>query len=290
MTRPACCAHFHFRLGSHLNPALPVSAMAFDIGILALAALAGGTIFLGLPVAMLRSVSPKTKAMLNYAAIGVLIFLLIEAMEEAFSAAEDALFGSASPDFAFPIAIALGFGIGLLGIVAFEEWFMGSILRSKTGSKAEATAVVIAMGIGFHNLSEGLAIGQSYATGAISLALLLVVGFGLHNATEGFGIAAPLSGSRPSWKFLAALGLIGGGPTFLGAVIGSSFAFPLASAFFLSLAGGAIVYVIRELLYLGAPAQADDAKASNFAPMLALAAGLFAGFATDLVIKAAVGG
>ena len=134
-----------------------------------------------------------------------------------------------------------------------------------------------------------MAIGQSYASGAISLAFLLIAGFGLHNATEGFGIAAPLSGSRPSWKFLAVLGLIGGGPTFLGAIIGTSFAFPLASVFFLSLAAGAIVYVIRELLYIGISAQTGKVKTTSLAPMLALAAGLFAGFITELVIKAAAG-
>ena len=81
-------------------------------------------------------------------------------------------------------------------------------------SPARSLALLIATGIGLHNFSEGLAIGQSAAQDEISLALLLVIGFGLHNATEGFGIVAPLSGSEslPSWRFLGLLGLIGGGP------------------------------------------------------------------------------
>jgi ZIP family zinc transporter len=83
---------------------------------------------------------------------------------------------------------------------------------------------LIAIGIGLHNFAEGLAIGQSAAGGEISLALTLVVGFGLHNATEGFGIVAPLSGGRerPSWRFLGLLGLIGGGPTFFGTLVGQA--------------------------------------------------------------------
>ena len=89
---------------------------------------------------------------------------------------------------------------------------------------ARRLALMIAVGIGLHNFSEGLAIGQSAASGEISLALLLIIGFGLHNATEGFGIVAPLpSGKdRPGWGFLALLGLIGGGPTFVGTIIGQA--------------------------------------------------------------------
>ncbi|MBA2680506.1 MAG: ZIP family metal transporter, partial [Ktedonobacteraceae bacterium] len=77
-------------------------------------------------------------------------------------------------------------------------------------------ALIIATGIGLHNFSEGLAIGQSASTGALQLAIVLIIGFGLHNMTEGFGIAGPLTGQSVSWRFVILLGLIGGGPTFLG--------------------------------------------------------------------------
>ena len=78
--------------------------------------------------------------------------------------------------------------------------------------------MMIAIGIGAHNFSEGLVIGQSYASGAMGLAVLLIIGFGAHNTTEGFGIAGPLTGlaERPSISFLLKAGLIGGGPTFIG--------------------------------------------------------------------------
>src|SRR5881398_4095569 len=84
-------------------------------------------------------------------------------------------------------------------------------------SPARWLAVFIATGIGLHNFSEGLAIGQSAARNELSLALVLIIGFGLHNATEGFGIVAPLAGEKdpPSWRFLGLLGLIGGAPTFV---------------------------------------------------------------------------
>ncbi len=83
---------------------------------------------------------------------------------------------------------------------------------------------LIAIGIGVHNFGEGLAIGQAAAASEIGLAVTLIIGFGLHNATEGFGICGPLSGAGivPSWKLLGILGLIGGGPTFLGTVLGQA--------------------------------------------------------------------
>ena len=80
--------------------------------------------------------------------------------------------------------------------------------------------MVIALAIGLHNFAEGLAIGVSAKAGAIGLATVLIIGFGLHNATEGFGIVGPLGGVRPSWSWLGRAGLIGGGPTFLGTIVG----------------------------------------------------------------------
>lgn len=139
-----------------------------------------------------------------------------------------------------------------------------------------------AIGLGLHNFSEGLAIGQSAATGATSFALLLVVGFALHNMTEGFAIAAPLSGGdRPSWAFLAAAGLVGGGPTFVGGVLGYAVVSPLLSVVFLGLAAGALVFVFNEMM----------AVARRFSlPMVtgvALTVGLLAAFGTDFILSAA---
>lgn len=139
-------------------------------------------------------------------------------------------------------------------------------------------ALLIATGIGLHNFSEGLAIGQSAAVGAIQLAVVLIIGFGLHNMTEGFGIAGPLTGQRVSWKFIALLGLIGGGPTFLGTVVGTIFHSPAVFILFLALAAGAIIYVVTELLGVAKRFKSPELV------MWGLLIGFLLGYATDLLV------
>jgi ZIP family zinc transporter len=113
--------------------------------------------------------------------------------------------------------------------------------------QALQTGLAIAAAIGMHNFAEGLAIGVSAKAGEISLATVLIVGFALHNATEGFGIIGPLGNVRPSWRWIGLAGLIGGGPVFLGSVVGYNVTSePLELAFY-ALAGGAILYVIGEV-------------------------------------------
>jgi ZIP family zinc transporter len=109
-------------------------------------------------------------------------------------------------------------------------------------------SLIIAIGIGAHNLSEGLAIGQAAATGALPLAWILIIGFGLHNTTEGFGIVGPLGGKPVSWKYLFLLGVIGGGPTFFETILGISFHSLHLFVFSLAFAAGAIIYAVMELL------------------------------------------
>jgi zinc transporter, ZIP family len=139
-------------------------------------------------------------------------------------------------------------------------------------------ALFIATGIGLHNFSEGLAIGQSAAVGAIQLAVVLIVGFGLHNMTEGFGIAGPLTGQRVTWKFIVLLGLIGGGPTFLGTIVGTIFHSVQIFILFLALAAGAIIYVVAELL--GVAKRYRSPKIV----MWGLLIGFLLGYATDLIV------
>jgi ZIP family zinc transporter len=142
--------------------------------------------------------------------------------------------------------------------------------------------VFIATGIGLHNFSEGLAIGQSAAQDLKSLAFVLVIGFGLHNATEGFGIVGPLTGETepPSWRFLGMLGLIGGAPTFIGTLIGHSWTSQNLSVAFFTLAAGSILYVVIELLNVCRTFGTKHLTAWG------LILGLVLGFGTDFILHA----
>ena len=247
--------------------------------------LAGGTIFLGLPVARLRRVSAKTKAFLNAASTGVLIFLLVEItghlLEELEELIEHAVEGESTWRQAgqFGSLFVIGFSAGLLGLVWFEQRFLHGPRGGDTPvARARRTAMMIAVGLGLHNLSEGLAIGQGYAGGSVQLAWLLALGFALHNATEGFGIAAPLSGHQVSWTFLSMTGLVAGGPTFLGAVVGGWWVNASTETLCLALAAGTILYVVGELLHLGRQLKEDAVVG------IGLLVGFFVAMATDFLL------
>ena len=259
------------------------------LGLLVLGAVAGLTIFLGLPIAFLPH-NKLLKGFLNSIAIGVLLFLLIDILHEVIDAvgvSAEAVFNKSMPALGAVQIVAvvlIGLFFGLLSLVFFEQRFIKnmrpvSAAGDRASDRIRYLAFAIAVGIGLHNFSEGLAIGQSYVIGAIHLAFLLIIGFGLHNLTEGFGIAGPLHGSKPSLKFLILLGLVAGGPTFLGTVVGSLYASQSLSLLFLSVAGGAIIYVVKELLYHGKIA-GEDTKM-----MIGLLLGFVMGFSTDIILR-----
>ncbi len=260
--------------------------MSFPL-ILLLGAIAGFTIFLGLPFARLKKVAPWVKGFLAMLATGVLLYLLVDVTAKMVEPIGEAL-SPAPPSSAFgtgleSLAVMLiGLFLGLIGIVTLtKKLTKNSSNQGETHEVApETLSLIIAIGIGAHNLSEGLAIGQSAAAGSLHLAALLIVGFGLHNMTEGFGIAGPLSGKPVSWRYLGLLGLLGGGPTFLGTVLGIGFHSTLLFVFSLAFAAGAILYVVMELL-------GSARKYSRLATVWGLFIGFLLGLSTDLILTIA---
>jgi ZIP family zinc transporter len=273
--------------------------------ILLLGAIAGATIFLGLPVGRMQGLSANARSGLSALATGILVFLLWDVLSNAVEPMDTALHVHDWSRFAgLAVLGALGFSAGLMGLVYYDAWMKRRAGRRSSplvGPGAAAVdeftsrrwfdlttpavrlAFLIAIGIGVHNFAEGLAIGQAAAANEISLAVTLIIGFGLHNATEGFGICGPLAGEgiRPSWRLLAVLGLIGGGPTFLGTVVGQAWTSDAVSVVFFTIAGGSILYVVQELF-------AVNRKYGH--PVLIawlLVAGILLGFATDFIVTAA---
>ena len=247
-----------------------------------LGAVAGGTIFLGLPVARMHGLPKAVQGFLNAFATGILVFLLWDILSHAGGPVEAAL-ASGNGSFAALAAIfAVSFGAGLMGLVYFNRTVFSHLRQGAAAPTARSLSLAIATGLGLHNLSEGLAIGQSARLGAIALTGVLVIGFALHNITEGFGIAAPMTteSKAPSWGFLALAGLIGGGPTFIGTWIGYLTESSYFSVAFLALAAGALVYVLNELFNLG--------RRIATPPMFAwgVLAGFLTAYATDLILVA----
>lgn len=251
-------------------------------GAVALGALAGGTIFLGLPVARMHGLPKPVQGFLNAFATGILVFLLWDILSHAGGPVEAAMAqGRNRGPFAAMVAIfAIGIGVGLLGLVYFNRTLFGHLRHGSGAPTARSLSLAIATGLGLHNLSEGLAIGESAHVGAIAFTGVLAIGFALHNITEGFGIAAPMTteNNRPSWAFLGLTGLIGGGPTFVGTWIGYLASSPYFSVAFLALAAGALLYVLNELFSLG--------RKISTPPMFAwgLLGGFLTAYGTDLIL------
>lgn len=264
-------------------------------------AIAGVTIFIGLPVGRVRTAMPRTRVVLNAVATGILIFLVWDVLTHAWEPVDLALGAhDLSAAAGYGVVFAAAFTVGIMSLVYFDRVMVrrarrdlpagpGAALATELApeqaglARARNLAMMIAIGIGLHNFGEGLAIGNSAAAGELSLAVMLVIGFALHNATEGFGIVAPLTavGDRPTWTRLLVLGLIGGGPTFVGTVVGAQFVSVVTSIVFLALAAGSILYVVIELLAV--------ARRMGHKELMTwgLVLGVLLGFATDAIVTAA---
>jgi ZIP family zinc transporter len=269
-----------------------------------LGALAGFTIYLGLPFGRLRLLGDRARVGLAMFSVGVLAFIFVDVMEHAFGIVEGAVGGfkdgSGSLGHALVLAalLGLGFAFGSAGLATIERRIRSmaplppisgaavDVLSAEqvvqrdslARSRALRIGVTIALAIGLHNFAEGLAIGVSASAGNISLATVLIIGFALHNATEGFGIVGPLGDVRPSWRWLGMVGLIGGAPTFLGAMLGYSVTSEPLELVFYAVAGGAILYVIGEIW------NGMRRYGHRELGLWLLAFGFFVGVATDLVV------
>jgi ZIP family zinc transporter len=274
-----------------------------------LGALAGFTIFLGLPVGRLQLLGSKARVALAMFSVGVLAFIFVDVMSHGISIVENALTafkanrGTLSYVIWLAVLLAAGFAAGSAGLAMLERRMRpvgapkppiagGADVAAIGGSERDPLALeldagrrralrvglTIAAAIGVHNFAEGLAIGVSARAGAISLATVLIIGFALHNATEGFGIIGPLGDVKPSWKWIGLAGLIGGGPTFLGSIVGYAVTSnPLELAFY-ACAGGAILYVIGEIW--------NGMRRYGYRELglLMVSAGFLVGVLTDLIV------
>jgi len=242
-----------------------------------LGAVAGGTIFLGLPVGRMRAPRRRLRAFLNAASAGILLFMFFDILQNATGPLSHAVRRIHGLKGLGPAT-----GLGAVYLAGVGPGAMAVTEAPGGPQSALSLGMSIAAGIGLHNFSEGLAIGQAAHGGEVQLALLLVIGFGLHNATEGFGIVGPLAaeGVRATWPYLITAGLIAGGPTFLGTLVGTVFSNDYVFVAFLALAAGAIIYVISELLLLGR-------RLDWPTTVVGLLAGFAVGLVTEMVLIAA---
>lgn len=198
-------------------------------------------IYVGIVAALLavKASGRSWEGFLTGISTGILVYLFFDLMHEAVeqTAAKDPLSW---------LVFLSSFLVGFVGLVALEQKLQG---RNRPASASSLfLPYMIALGLGLHNLGEGLAIGTSYAQGAWTLSGLLVGGFALHNGTEGFAIVASAGKSRLPLKEVILMGLVAGAPTCLGAVISGVVVSPYLSIIFYSLAAGSLLYVIFSLV------------------------------------------
>ena len=268
----------------HNTIVAPSQSPGFSLSLLGTLAVIG--LFVGvIPVALgmlwfpyIKTMSDRwLHAVLLFAA-GVLGFLAFDAGFEAFELAERI------PG-AYEGNLLVVFGIfgALLLVQAISAWREGRVAAGDSrASSGLWIAYLVAVGIGLHNLAEGLAIGSSFALGRVSLGAFLVIGFMLHNVTEGPAVVAPVArGERPALKHFAALGVIAGAPVILGGWIGSLAYSPTIGAFFLAIGVGAILQVNWEIASMVRDAGGRVASATN---LLAFLLGLGIMYVTDLFV------
>jgi ZIP family zinc transporter len=250
-----------------------------DLGFYGLMALIG--IYVGvIPVAIgmlwlpwVRTVDARWMRFLLAFTVGLLAFLGIDALLEGTELA-----GTGPEAFGGAALVWLGAVVAYLVLAGVDGWLRGR--TAKVG--AWHAAFLVALGIGLHNLGEGLAIGSAYAIGSLALGAALVVGFALHNTTEGLAIVAPAAKESVSLKRLALLGLLAGAPAVLGAWVGASAFDPSLAALLFGVGAGAIAQVIVQIL-----PQVRDRDGRLLSPLVSagLLTGLLVMYATGLLVS-----
>ena len=225
----------------------------------------------------MRGLGRRTMDAVLALTIGLLVFLLIDTASEGLQVAQRV-----------PEAFN---GLILFGAGAMLSYLLIQIASSRRGTDRDTPAgrmnlaYLLAIGIGLHNLAEGLAIGAAYAAGEAALGAFLIVGFMLHNITEGIGIAAPVVEDRPRLLSFAWLALIAGAPAILGAWIGGFVYSDAAAAIFLGIGTGAIVQVIVEVgRLLARHGKREGATFATWPNVIGFAAGLAIMYATALMV------
>jgi len=234
-------------------------------------------IFLGLLwFPALRRLGRRAFTFLMGITAGLLVFLGIDATSEALEVA-----GKVASPFQGVALVGLGLVLTFLLLEALSRRQHG--LERDESSRRLAVASTIAIGIGLHNLGEGLAIGAAYSLGEIALGAFLVIGFIVQNITEGLGVVAPIARDRPSWQRLAVLGLIAGGPAVVGTWLGGfTYSLPLA-ALFLGIGAGAVFQVALEISRLIRRDEARDP--APFVSFSGVAAGMLVMYVTGVLMK-----
>jgi zinc transporter, ZIP family len=256
-----------------------VETPANDLSFFGLMALLG--VYVGvIPIALgmlwlpwMRRIPPSWLRVVMALTVGLLGFLAIDATLEGFELA-----GEGSQAFGGAELVLIGGIVSYLLLTGVSSW----LAARRASASGSTLALLVAVGIGLHNLGEGVAIGSAYSVGALALGAFLVVGFALHNTTEGLAIVAPIAHLRPSLGRLAVLGLLAGAPAVLGAWIGAAAFNASLAAFLFGFGAGAIVQVIVQL----APSLRDDeGRTLHPAAVGGLLGGIALMFATGLLVS-----
>lgn len=229
-----------------------------------------------------RRVPERALRFLMALTVGLLGFLALDAVLEGMEVVGEE--SGAAQSFGGTALVFLGALAAYLALAAIESHLRSRQDRARAaGAGGAHLALLVAIGVGLHNLGEGLAIGSSYAVGALALGAFLVIGFAINNTTEGLAIVAPTASNPPPLRRLVALGLIAGAPAIVGAWVGAVAFNPSVAAFLIGAGAGAIVQVIQQLL-----PSIRDRFGRVFSPVSAggMAAGVAILYVTGLLVSA----